>query len=165
MSDTILVAYATRQGSTQEVAEAIAETLREHWLEVDIQPVRNVRSLGGYRAVVLGAPFYMYHWHKDARHFLARNRVALTERPIAIFALGPLHNDEKEFQTVREQLDKELTKYPWLTIAACAIFGGKIDPAKLHFPFNRMPEGDIRDWTIIRAWASELAAKFQPAPA
>lgn len=165
MSNAMLVTYATRQGSTQEVAEAIAETLREHRLEVDIQPVRNVRSLGGYRAVVLGAPFYMCRWHKDARHFLAHNRVALTERPIAIFALGPLHPDEKEFQAVRKQLEKERAKYPWLTVAASEIFGGKIDPAKLHFPFNRMPAGDIRGWTIIRAWASDLAEKLQPAPA
>ena len=53
MSDSILVVYATRYGSTQEVAEAVAGTLRERGLEVDLQPMRNVRSLEGYRAVVL----------------------------------------------------------------------------------------------------------------
>jgi menaquinone-dependent protoporphyrinogen oxidase len=163
MSASVLVTYATRYGSTQEVAEEVAAMLREHGLEVDIQPVQNVRSLGGYRAVVLGAPFYMSHWHRDARHFLAKQRVALTTRPIAIFALGPLHADEQEFQKVHEQLDHELTKFPWLTVKAVEIFGGKIDPAKMHFPFNHMPAGDVRNWTTIRAWASELAAKLQPA--
>jgi menaquinone-dependent protoporphyrinogen oxidase len=169
MSASILVTYATRYGSTQEVAEAVAATLRECGLEVAIQPMRDVRTLEGYRAVVLGAPLYMFHWHKDALRFLSRYREAITQRPVAIFALGPVHADEKEFQGSREQLEKELAKFPWLTPAAIAIFGGKFDPQKLGFPFNllpalkNMPASDVRDWTAIRAWASTLAAMLQPA--
>ncbi len=169
MSASILVAYATRYGSTQEVAEAVAATLRERGLVVDIQPMREVRTLDQYRAVVLGAPLYMFHWHKDALHFLARHREALTQRPVAIFALGPFHAEEKEFQEVRKQLDQELAKFPWLRPTAIAIFGGKFDPQKLTFPHNLVPAlgnmsaSDVRDWTAIRAWASDLAAQFQPA--
>jgi menaquinone-dependent protoporphyrinogen oxidase len=171
MSDSVLIAYATRYGSTQEVAEAVAATLRERGLAVDIQPMRNVRSLDQYRAVVLGAPIYMFHWHKDALHFLARHREALIARQVAIFALGPLSAKEKEFLEAREQLDKELAKFPWLTPGAIEIFGGKIDPEKLTFPHNllpalkNMPASDVRDWTAIRAWANDLAAQFQPAMA
>ena len=165
MSDSILVAYATRYGSTQQVAEAIAETLRESGLEVDLQPMRQVRTLAAYSAVVLGAPLYMFRWHKDARRFLSRHRKALTERPVAIFALGPTHDDEKERQDSRAQLDKELAKSPWLTPVALEVFGGKYDPAKLRFPVNlfagKEPASDIRDWTAIRAWTSNLAVKFQ----
>ena len=167
MSVSVLVGYATRYGSTQEVAEAVAATLREQGLTVDIQPMRQVRTLDQYHAIVLGAPLYMFHWHKDALHFLARHREALTARPVAIFALGPFHADEKEFQAVREQLDKELAKFPWLTPRAIAIFGGKFDPQKLTFPHNlvpalkNMPASDVRDWTAIRAWASDLAATLQ----
>src|SRR6266516_5159222 len=169
MSASVLVAYATRYGSTQEVAEAVAATLRERGLAVDIQPMREVLTLDQYRAVVLGAPLYMFHWHKDALHFLAQHREALTQRPVAIFALGPFHADGKEFQEVREQLEKELAKFPWLIPAAIAIFGGKFDTQKLTFPHNlvpalkNMPASDVRDWTAIRAWASDLAAQFQPA--
>jgi len=169
MSASVLVGYATRYGSTQEVAEAISATLRDSGLEVDIQPMRQVRTLAGYRAVVLGAPLFMFHWHKDALHFLSQHREALTERPVAIFALGPIHDDEdeKEWQDSRAQLDKELAKFPWLTPVALEMFGGKYDPAKLRFPINlfvgKEPASDIRDWTVIRAWASNLAMKFQPA--
>jgi menaquinone-dependent protoporphyrinogen IX oxidase len=35
----VLVAYATRYGSMQEVAEAVAATLSEGGLEVDFQPI------------------------------------------------------------------------------------------------------------------------------
>ncbi len=170
MSASILVAYATRYGSTQEVAEAVASTLRERGgLEVAIQPMRQVRTLEQYRAVVLGAPLYMFHWHKDALRFLARHHEALTQRPIAIFALGPLHVDEEEWQGSRAQLEKELAKFPWLTPVALELFGGKMDPAKLHFSYNfpasplkQMQATDIRDWTVIHAWASNLAAMLQP---
>jgi menaquinone-dependent protoporphyrinogen oxidase len=169
MSGSILVAFATRYGSTQEVAEAVAAMLRERGLAVDIQPMRDVRTLEGYRAVVLGAPLYMFHWHKDALHFLTRHREALTQRPVAILALGPFHAEEKEFQGAREQLDKELAKFPWLTPQAITIFGGKFDPQKLTFPHNLVPAlknmqaSDVRDWTAIRVWADDLAAQFQPA--
>jgi len=168
MSSSVLVAYATRYGSTQEVAEAVAATLRECGLVVDIQPMREVRTLAGYSAVVLGAPLYMFRWHKDARRFLSRHREALTERPVAIFALGPfVTGDEKEWQGSREQLDKELAKLPRLTPVALEIFGGKFDPAKLRFPYKlfmrQVPASDLRDWTVIRAWASSMAEKLQPA--
>ena len=167
MSASILVAYATKYGSTREVAEAVAATLRECGLAVDIQPMREVRTLAGYSAVVLGAPLFMFHWHKDALRFLSRHREALAERPVAVFALGPTHDDEKEWQDSRAQLDKELANLPWLTPVALEMFGGKYDPAKLRFPINLLagkePASDLRDWAAIRAWASNLAAKLQPA--
>jgi menaquinone-dependent protoporphyrinogen oxidase len=162
MSSSVLVGYATRYGSTQEVAEAVAAALREGGLEVDLQPMRQVRTLAGYGAVVLGAPLFMFHWHKDALRFLARHREALTGRPVVIFALGPTHDpyDEKEWQDARAQLDKELANFPWLKSAAVKILGGKYDPAKLRFPLKlfagAVPPSDLRDWAAIRAWAADL---------
>lgn len=172
MSDRVLVAYATRYGSTQEVAEAVAATLREGGLEVDIQPMREVRTLDEYRAVVLGAPLYIGKWPKDAHRFLARHQQALTQRSMAIFALGPIGTGEEEMQGSRAQLDQERAKYPWLAPVALEMFVGKYDPAKLRFPHNLLtmlpasplhdlPASDHRDWDAIRAWAGDLAAKLQ----
>ncbi len=169
MSNSILVTFSTVYGSTQEVAERIAATLREQGVEVDLLPVRQVRSLDLYRAVVLGAPLYMFHWHKDALGFLSRYRKTLGQKPIAIFALGPINNVEKEFTDARAMLDKELAKFTWLTPAAIEIFGGKMEPAKFRFPhnlipaMNKMPASDIRDWNAIAAWATKLAAQLQTA--
>ncbi len=171
MPASILVAYATRYGSTQEVAEAVAATLREGGLAVDLQPARAVQTLADYGAIVLGAPIYIGSWHKDALNFLSRHREALAGRPVAIFALGPIHGGEEEVQGSRAELDKELAKFPWLAPAALEVFVGKYDPAKLRFPDNllakfpgtplyNLPASDERDWTAIRAWASNLAAKL-----
>jgi menaquinone-dependent protoporphyrinogen oxidase len=173
MADSILVAYATRYGSTQEVAEAVAATLRDSGLEVDLQPMRQVRTLAGYSAVVLGAPLYIGRWHKDAQRFLSLHQEALTQRPVAVFTLGPTQPDE-EWEGVHAQLAQELAKYPWLTPVALELFGGKYDPAELRFPdkllaslpaspLHQIPASDLRDWTAIRAWAGNLAAKLEPA--
>ena len=166
MSGSVLVAYATRSGSTQEVAEAVAATLRDKGLEVDLQPMRDVRTLNGYRMVVLGAPLYMFRWHKDAKAFLSRHQQAITKLSIAVFALGPFHDEEKEWQSVHAQLDKELARFPWFAPVTRKVFGGKFDPTKLRSPMNlipalkKMPASDIRNWDTIRARASDLAAKL-----
>ncbi len=169
MGIKILVTYASTHGSTQEVAEVVANMMRERGLAVDLQPVRNVRTLVGYTAIVLGAPFYMFHWHKDAHRFLARFQRELTSGlPTAIFAGGPIEDSPEQWQDRRSDLDKELAKFPWLTPVSVQLIGGKFDPSKLRFPYNlipamrNMPARDLRDWTAIRAWANDLAEEFQP---
>ena len=167
MSNSILVTFSTIYGSTQEVAERIAATLREQGLTVDLQPIKQVRSIDQYQAIVLGAPLYMFHWHKDALNFLSKHHTVLAQKPVAIFALGPVNNVEKEFQDARAMLDKELGKYPWLHPVAIEIMGGKMDPPKFRFPhnlipaMNKIPVSDIRDWAAIQTWASNLTTKLQ----
>lgn len=169
MPVSVLVAYATRYGSTQQVAESIAATLREHGLGAELAPARQVQTLEGYRGVVLGAPLFMFHWHKDALRFLSRHQPALTKNiRVAIFALGPLGSSTaQEWQQACNNLDQELAPFSWLTPAAVQVFGGKLDPAQIRFPMSlflkQMPASDARDWSAIRAWAGELAARFQPA--
>jgi len=170
METKVLVAYATSYGSTQEIAEVISETLRKQGLVVDLQPIRKVRILEGYSALVLGAPLYMFHWHKDALRFLSQHRKILSDNlPVAIFAGGPFgKEDENAWQEVRTKFDLELAKSPWLTPVFVEIVGGKFDPATLRFPYNlipalkKMPASDLRDWVAIRAWVSSLAAQLLP---
>ena len=168
MSASILVAYATRSGSTQEVAEAIGTALGEAGFSVDVQRLPVKGTLDRYAAVVLGAPLYMFRWHKDALRFLSDFRKALEDRPAAVFALGPFNDAEKEWREVRAQLDKELAKFPWFKPVAVEVFGGKFDPAKLGFPYTlipamkKLPPSDIRDWDAVRGWAEELACKLRP---
>ena len=168
MKNDVLVAYATTCGSTQEVAEKIANTLKEKGLAVDTFPIKQVKTLEGYRQVVLGAPLYMFRWHADAHRFLKKYRSALDGKlPVAIFASGPTEKgDEEEFRVVREQLDKELAKYPWLRPSSIEIVGGRLDPALLKFPYSmipalkQMPPRDFRDWKAIRAWAIDLSTQI-----
>jgi menaquinone-dependent protoporphyrinogen oxidase len=168
MSTKFLVAFATRHGSTQQVAEAIAATLREVGVDADLRLLREVRTITDYNAVTLGAPLQMYRWHKDALSFLSRHRQAVAALPVAVFALGPVQDphNEKEWQDSRSQLDKELAKFPWFKPASVQMFGGRFDPALLSFPLNKFaasaPASDIRDWEAIRAWAQDLPTILAP---
>jgi menaquinone-dependent protoporphyrinogen oxidase len=159
---SILIAYATCYGSTQEVAETIAATLRVAGFDVDIWPMQEIELLERYDAVVLGAAIYNTRWNAEAHHFLSRHREVLSQRPVAVFALGPLSTDSAAMLNSRRQLDKELEKYPWLKPVALKIFVGKLDPAKLGL-FERIGStaSDHRDWAAIRAWANELSAQLQ----
>lgn len=168
MGDTVLVAYATKYGSTQEVAEAVADVLKESGLPVDLQPARAVRSLADYRAVVLGTPLYIGKMLNDAQRFLTKHKAALEQRPVAVFILGPTKDDEEDWQAVRTQVDQVMANLPWLKPKALEVFGGALDPAKLRFPDSLMsklpasplhnaPAMDARDWPAIRAWAGKLA--------
>ena len=168
MEEKILVAYASTNGSTQEIAQAVAETLRGQGLEVDLQPMRKVRSLAGYSAVVLGISIYIFHWHKDALRFLSRYQNDLAGGlPAAVFTGGPFGSgDEKEWKEVRTQVDQELAKYAWFKPVSVEIVGGKFDPAKLRFPLSlipalkQIPAADLRDWAAIRAWTESLRTVF-----
>ncbi|HEY4379548.1 MAG TPA: flavodoxin domain-containing protein [Acidobacteriaceae bacterium] len=168
MQITVLVTYATRYGSTEEVAQTVAESLRETAATVDVLPVRHVRSPEQYDAIVLGAPLYMGHLHKDALRFLNQHRRALTKVPVALFFLGPVRNDEKDWSSARSQLAHEMARFPWLEPVARQIFGGKLDPARFGFPLRLIPPlrkmkpADIRDWSAIHSWATGLAPALQP---
>ena len=74
MTETVLVAYANRYGSTLEVAEKVGEVLHDSGLKVEGRPARNVSSLEPYRAVVLGAPVFIGSLQKNIKRFLSKHQ-------------------------------------------------------------------------------------------
>jgi len=151
MRPSVLVAYASKKGSTAEVATFVAKRLREQGLEVDLRPAPEVDDLAVYDAVVLGGSLYFGRWHGDAIRLLRRHK---GDRPLAIFALGPKTASGHDLAESRAQLDRALKEVDPTTVA---VFGGVIDPAKLRFPLSRLPASDARDWDAIAAWADEVA--------
>jgi menaquinone-dependent protoporphyrinogen oxidase len=166
---SVLVAYASKYGSTKEVAEAIAATLQEQGVDAEARPAGEIRNVEGYSAVVLGVALYFFHWRGDAHRFLKRNRAALAKLPVALFGMGSIEDKPEQFTGAREHLDKGLLKHPWLTPSAVAIFGGRVDPDLLRFPdnnpaFKQMGKVDLRDWDAIRAWARGLVDPLKLGP-
>jgi len=62
MNGKILVAYASRCGSTAGIARAAADDLKQRHPAVDLLPVDKVATLGGYDAVVVGSAVRFGHW-------------------------------------------------------------------------------------------------------
>ena len=157
MTPRVLVVYASKKGSTREVAETIAAQLERHGLRTVVQPAGDPVDLRTFDAVVLGGALYMGRWHRDARRFLRRHRHILRSLPIAVFAMGPGTTDERSMASSLGQLERALRRTREVRPFAVSIFGGVINPARLRFPFNRMPASDARDPEAITAWADEVA--------
>jgi len=158
----LLVAYGSKRGSTQEVAETIADTMKSAGREVELRRAAEIEDLTPYEGVVLGGSLYFGRWHEDAARFMSKNRRELSKMPVAVFALGPKTAAPDKLGESRAELDKALLKVPEVEPRSVAVFGGVIDPAKLRFPLNRMPVSDARDWNEIEAWAKTIAVALEP---
>lgn len=174
---TVLVAYASRHGSTTGIAERIAAGLRAAGLSVDVRPVDDAGDIAGYDAFVIGSASYMFHWLKPATRFVDRHREVLAERPVWLFSSGPLGTDlvDKEGRDVFESTrPKEFARLQTLLEPRGErVFFGATDadapPIGLGEHFLRLlpkaraalPSGDFRDWPAIDAWAGEIAGELQ----
>jgi menaquinone-dependent protoporphyrinogen oxidase len=147
----VLMAYATKNGSTQQVADAITVAMRERSAQVTPRQAKTVReSVAGFDLVVLGAPLYSGRWHRDAHRFLRRHRGELASVPVAVFGIGPRTDTEDAWQRSRAQLDRALAKRGWLDPVTVTVFGG-VDP-----PGNsKRPPRDLRNWETIATWATQ----------
>jgi menaquinone-dependent protoporphyrinogen oxidase len=156
----VLVAYASKHGSTQEIAERIAEKLRQLGKEAEVQPVDAVKNPGSYEALVIGSAVYYGSWLKEATEWVHRNQAVLAQRPVWLFSSGPLGTDVKD----AEQQPKEMAEFQQaIRPRDEQIFFGALDHHKLSFPERMVvkavkgPEGDFRDWQAIEAWAESIA--------
>jgi menaquinone-dependent protoporphyrinogen oxidase len=159
----VLVAHASRYGSTREVAETIAQVLRSRCVHADVRAAGEVEDIDGYDGVVLGGGIYVGRWHRNARGFARVFWRELSTMPVAVFALGPLDDVPEHLAGSEKQFHHALGKLRF-TPFATALFGGAVDPRKLSFPFSHMPAADVRDWDAIRGWAIGIADTFLSAP-
>jgi len=160
----ILVAYASKKGSTAEIARAIGKEIQAAGHLVDVTEMKSVSSLDGYNAVVIGAPFYMGKVTEMGK-FTGKYHDALAKLPLAAFAVGlaPLGKDPADKENAMKKLQETLEP---LAPVAMTIFAGKVDLSKLSW-FQKWitekvksPVGDFRDWAAIAAWAQELPGKL-----
>jgi menaquinone-dependent protoporphyrinogen oxidase len=78
----VLVAYASRHGATQGIAERIAQVLQDGGVTAEALPAASVKSVAAYDAFVVGSAAYMFHWEKAAVAFVRRNRALLAAKPV-----------------------------------------------------------------------------------
>lgn len=159
-----LVAYASKHGSTAEIAEAIAATLRESAVAADCIAAGEVDDLGPYDAVVLGSAVYMKRWQGDARHFLRKHASELANLPFWVFSSGPT-GDPAEDDAAWQEPKRTIAKAEKLGAREHVVFGGRISPESGRMAKSmaeKTPEEyrDRRDWDEIRAWASGIAAEL-----
>ena len=161
----ILIAYATRVGSTIEVAQAIADVLTEWGAKVEVRSTNERIDIDRYDAVILGSAIRVGKWLPEAVDFLKTHYDALSTVPTAFFvACMTLHDDcDENRKLVLSYLDPVFEALPDVRPVSIGLFAGEVNPAKLSLPIrlfiraNKVPCGDFRDWDAIRRWASSIA--------
>ncbi|MGW0188949.1 flavodoxin domain-containing protein [Streptomyces sp. NPDC003362] len=159
MTEKVLVAYGTTNGSTARIAETVAAVLRTRGLTVETAPAGAVDDVTPYDAVVVGGALYAGRWHKDARRFVRRHRRALAERPLWLFSSGPLDSSATErnippvpgVRRVMTRLDAQ----EHITFGGCLEEGARGFVARVILRDGR--GGDFRDFPGIERWAARVA--------
>jgi menaquinone-dependent protoporphyrinogen oxidase len=161
----VLIAYASKRGSTAEIAEAIASVLRASGDEVDCVEAGTAVGLDGYDAVVLGSAVYMRRWRGDARQFLRKHRRELERMPLWVFSSGPTGDPSRDNPAWTEP-GHTIKLVEKLGAREHVVFGGSM-PSEPHGRIEAsMIEGtapefrDRRNWDEIRAWAARIAAEL-----
>lgn len=171
MNGKILITYATRTGSTVGVAEAIAKSLREQGVQVDVTPMQEVTDMSNYHAVVVGSAVQDRQWLPEAVEFVRTHRGVLNQMPTAMFTLCmtlAMRDGEKYRSDVLGWL---VPVRSLVQPVSAGLFAGVLDISKipsfgdrlkfrLSVAFGVWSEGDHRDWDAIRVWAEQLPAQL-----
>lgn len=157
---TLLIAYASKHGSTQGIAERIAEKLRQLGKQAEARSVDTVENPESYEAFIIGSAIYYGSWLKEATEWVHRNQAVLAAHPVWLFSSGPLGTEVSD----AEEQPKEMTEFQQaIRPREQRIFFGALDHSHLSFAERvmvkaiRVPEGDFRDWHVIEAWAVSIA--------
>jgi menaquinone-dependent protoporphyrinogen oxidase len=157
----ILVTYATRAGSTSEVAAVIGETLSRRGFSVDVKPVKDKPAVTSYQVVVMGSAIRMGAWLPEAVDYIRQNHAALNAMPVSLFTMHMLNAGEDETSRAARLGYLDAVR-PLLSNAEEVFFTGTFDFSRLSF-LDRMiskmvkaVEGDSRDWNKINAWANAI---------
>jgi menaquinone-dependent protoporphyrinogen oxidase len=160
---TVLVASASRHGSTTEIAAAIGRVLRERGVDVQVENVENVDSLAPYDAVVLGSAVYVGHWLEPAQRFVELHADELAGKRTWLFSSGPVGDPPKPSPASAVDIEDVVSR---TAPEEHRVFGGKIDRKELGLAERaivravRAREGDYRDWRAIRSFGEEIAQRL-----
>lgn len=162
----ILVAYASKSGSTAEIAQAIGEELRQSGLEADVRSAEEVRDVRTYGAVVLGSAVYMGRWRREALHLGRRHASELQERPVWLFSSGPVDRSAEEGSIPPVKGAANLASR--IGARGHITFGGKLTADATGWIAQSMVKGgsggDFRNLERIRNWARGVGAEIQGTP-
>ncbi|MEY9941842.1 flavodoxin domain-containing protein [Streptacidiphilus sp. MAP5-3] len=164
----VLVAYASRNGATAEIAEWLAARLRdgEKDFDVTVAEVSDALDPTGYDAVVLGSALYEGRWLPSASRFARRHRHDLAHAPVWTFSSGPLDDSASRGDMVTTHSADCASR--GLRARDHVTFGGRLSPDSRGWLAHAMVDGghggDFRDRARIDAYAAQIAAELTGLP-
>ena len=159
----VLVAYGSKRGGTQGLAEWIGDDLRAHGHEAVVRPAAQVQGLTDVAAVVVAGALYAGRWHKDARRFVRQHRDRLEELPVWLVASGPL--DPSAAESVIPPVAHVRDAARQIDARGTQTFGGRLSPDATGFPASAMARsnaGDWRDADHVARWVDTVDRELRP---
>jgi len=166
----VLIGYASRFGSTRDIAMRLAGKLRTHCREVDVLPVYQISDAGPYDAVVLGSGVYDGSWTAEATDFVRRHSAVLARKPVWLFSVGSFGDQHPIVGGLMKKEPREISEFEQMIHPRdYRVFAGVIDldhwPAwgRLLFKALGGHAGDNRHWPDIEAWAEKISHEIRSA--
>ncbi len=110
----VLIAYATRFGTTEKCAGMLSELLEEKAAEVELVDLKKNRKVdpGNYDLAIVGGSFMAFRMNSFVKKFVKRNLKTLLNMKTGIFMCGADEDWEKEIKRgfPEELLDKAIAK-------------------------------------------------------
>jgi menaquinone-dependent protoporphyrinogen oxidase len=171
MTKNILICYGTRYGATAEIAERIAQTLRERDSSVDLFNLKteSPSQIDQCDLIIIGSGIAAGKWTKEPLKWMKKHQDMLSQKKVALFvscayAVVAEKQDEARTKYLEEIAEKYLKNPP----ESLGLFGGVIDFSKYNFVVRRLMNVmakahrsgdepltylDFRDWKQIEEWA------------
>jgi menaquinone-dependent protoporphyrinogen oxidase len=157
-----LIAYKTKTGTTQEIAQRVAEVLKKKGVDADVASIDASPDLAGYSRVVLGCPINGMKLMPEMEAYVTQ-KVVGKKVPVDMFVVSYMYYKGRAMW--KKAIDKDVSRIATLASAQNKIvFGGRIAgmlPGVMRFMFGIAKDTplDQRDWGQIESWASDLAAR------
>ena len=170
----VLVAYASKFGSTGGVAEAVGKAFCEVGTAADVRLIDNVTDVEPYKAVVIGSAIQRKQWLSEAIEFVENHKAALQQKPVAYFlACLTIQGDPPKIVTkiAKTYMDPVYETAPEIKPVDVGLFAGVLDYGKMNIIFRTImchkmkeygvTEGDYRNWEAIRNWSVAVHSKMK----
>lgn len=183
---SVLIAYGSRYGSTEEISHEIAEVLESEGLTTRIVDLKKTKkkdwpSIRSFDGIIVGSSIKMMRWMREPRDFLKKHAAELKKREkvVGIFvSAGSASRPGDRPKAKGDYIEKVLAALS-VEVDISDAFGGVFDfspSSRAGFFDKRMlkmaakemakdtdltiEEGgkiDLRDWEQIRTFAKQFA--------
>jgi len=169
MTTTVLVAFASKHGSTRSLAQTIGGSLHAHGCQVKVLPAGLVHAVDDYDAVVIGSAVYHGHWLGEGRRMLKRVRLELAGRPVWLFSSGPIGGTSQGEQLIACGCGGGTPAPPDLlqtlrgvSVLDHATFAGRVDERAGGFLERDVTRGDWRNFRQVSDWGHLVGEQIAP---
>ena len=162
----ILVCYATRYGTTEEVAGIILELLADLGFKVRLCNFNEGIDLSGTDIVFAGSPLHLGKWLPEAKEFFQFHSHELKKIPVFAFTTGITLADPTEHNLLKAKFAvDDISTYAMP--ATTGFFAGRLSRNQLSetdmqlVKIAGIKDGDYIDAEEIKKWVAECCKKLE----